>query len=133
MSRKDKGIRRSDKTPDRVFSFKLNPDDAIEGPIVDAIDVYRSKYPEAGLRQIIVDVFSRVDYRPPTREDAVLEIQDRMQEQIERLIGIIDKLMASGGTLRPGGERDAVISHDADEELDLNYLAEIKSTMKRSY
>ena len=132
MPRKDKGIRRSQRSPDRVFSFKLNPDNDVEGQIIDSLDYYRGKHPDVSLRDIIVDVFSRVEYRPPTREEAVLEIQDKMQEQIERLVGIIDKLMASGATLRSNDRNTAAQYQDSDDDLDLDYLSQIKSTLKRS-
>jgi hypothetical protein len=132
MTRKDKGIRRSDRSPDRSYTFKLNPDDEIEGPIIDSIDSYRAQYPDVGLRQIIVDVFSRVDYRPPTREEVLLETQTSMQQQIDRLVEICDRLLRSGGQLQPSGVTSMHMTSKEDDELDMAYLEQIKSSRNRS-
>lgn len=128
MTRKDAGIRRSTRTPDRVFSFKLSPDNAIEGPIIKSLDEYRDQYPDTGLRQIVVDVFSRIEFRPATREDALLEIQNKMDATVDRLLEIIDKLMRSGASLTPA----TAVALEPDAELDMGFLARVQASRKRS-
>jgi len=127
--RKDVGVPRTPaRTPDVVFTFKLNPDDPIEGPIYQKLKDYLEEYPRS-LRGVIRECLAEFTPSPPNHAAAFSGLQQEFGSQLKRLEETIDKLMASGiqtkSNATPQGEEGG------DGELDLSYIARIKATFRR--
>lgn len=89
--RADKGKKRgSDKTnPDRVFTFRLSPDNKDENAAIEAIDSELQR--GAALRDVICDAIRQ--YRPeatPVESEA-----SGMDGLLDRLQGLIDRLLSA--------------------------------------
>jgi hypothetical protein len=120
--RADKGTRRNGTEKDRFYTFRLNPNDSEELPVIDAIDGWLAKNDKQSLRDLINLLVKDQLPKPITREEQLVET---FEQQIERLASSIDRLLS----LR----LERVSNNQPEEEaggVNMDYLKRIQQTLR---
>jgi hypothetical protein len=120
--RADKGTRRNGTEKDRFYTFRLNPNDSEELPVIDAIDGWLAKNDKQSLRDLINLLVKDQLPKPITREEQLVET---FEQQIERLASSIDRLLSL--------KLERVSNNQPEEEaggVNMDYLKRIQQTLR---
>ena len=121
--RSDKGKRRNGDEPDKFYTFRLNPNDVDEYPIVQAIEAWLDDNPKFSFRDLVKLLINDQLPKSLTREE---QLAETFEQQIERLSLSIDRLLSLKLERVSSGQAEP----DAEGEVDMNYLKRIQQTLR---
>lgn len=130
--RSDAGVRRvPEKTPDKTFTFKVNPDDEIEGPVYLKLMAEKDK---GNLREFIVGAVAKHSPTPMSREAALEDLHAQAREHFDNLSDelnrAIDRLLSLQLTTAPV-EKGKPAAQESTSGVNLDFLRNIQATLKK--
>jgi hypothetical protein len=124
--RADKGTRRSGDEPDRFYSFRLNPNDINELPVIEALEGWLAENDKKSMRDLVKLL---VKDRLPNALTKEEQLAETFEQQIERLAASIDRLMSLKLERVSGGQAD---QSNSEDDVDMNYLKRIQQSLRGS-
>ena len=121
--RSDKGKRRNGDEKDRFYTFRLNPNDKEELPVIEAIDGWLEKNDKDSLRDLVNLLVKDQLPKSLTREE---QLAETFEQQIERLAASIDRLLSLKLERVSSGQDES----EVEGEVDMNYLKRIQQTLR---
>jgi len=130
--RSDAGVKRvPDKTPDKTFTFKVNPDDEIEGPVYLKLMAEKDK---GNLREFIVGAVAKHNPSPISREAALEDLHaqarehfDNLSDELNRAIDRLLSLQLTAAPIQTGQSS----SSESTSGVNLDFLKNIQASLKK--
>lgn len=122
--RADKGTRRNGGEKDKFYTFRLNPNDKDELPIISAIEEWLEDNPKYYFRDLIKLLVGDRINSALTREEQLVET---FEQQIERLASSIDRLLTLKLENLSSGQTQ---QEEPEGGVNMDYLKRIQQTLR---